>query len=266
LQNYYGGDKQQMLFRSTELTALGLVAGTTITAIKLNLVTADATLALQNLVMKMKNSTSTTMAAWETGLTTVRTAASYIPAVGLNTITLTTPFVWNGTNNLVIEINYSNANTGTTGSTFNTAKYSATSFVSTRFYRVDNATAATIDAFTGTPSNTYSQRNDVTFDYNIASNITWGPVTGLYNELGATTAYTGICQAFSTRYPKLYSNCNQCFRLHKYFNSCDNGKSITNSQLQWFSGDLLYHEFSSNPDRDASRRQFQRNRYNREYI
>ena len=200
LQNYYGGNKQQMLFRATELTGLGMVAGTSISAIRLNLVTADATWALQNLVVKMKNTATTTMAAWESGLTTVRPAAAYTPSVGLNTITLTSPFTWDGVNNVVIEINYSNANFGTTGSVFNTAKYSATTFVSTRFYRVDNASAATVDAFTGTPTATYSQRNDITFEYSTTSNITWSPLTGLYNETGATTAYTGTIA--STVYAK----------------------------------------------------------------
>lgn len=200
LQNYYGGNKQQMLFRATELTSLGMVAGTSISAFKLNLVTADATWALQNLVVKMKNTATTAMTAWESGLTTVRPAGSFIPAVGLNTLTLTTPFTWDGTSNLVIEINYSNANFGTTGSVFNTAKYSATTFVSTRFYRVDNVSAATVDAFTGTPSATYSQRNDITFEYTTTSNITWSPLTGLYNEAGATTAYTGTIA--STVYAK----------------------------------------------------------------
>ena len=191
LQNYYGGNKQQMLFTATELSGLGMVAGTSISAIKLNLVTADATLPLQNLVVKMKNTATTTMAAWESGMLPVRPAANYTPSVGINTITLGSPFTWDGINNLVIEINYSNGDAGTTGSTFNTAKYSATTYVSTRFYRVDNASAATIDAFTGTPSNIYSQRNDVTFEYTTTSNITWSPLTGLYNEIGATTAYTG---------------------------------------------------------------------------
>ena len=202
LQNYYGGNKQQMLFRTAELTTLGLVNGSTITAIKLNLVTADATLALQNLVVKMKNTTTNVMTtgAWESGMITVRTAASYTPSVGLNTITLTTPFVWNSANNLIIEINYSNGNAGTTLGVFNTAKYSATSFLSTKFYRVDNATAATVDAYTGTASNNYSQRNDVTFDYNNTANITWSPTTDLYTDAGATIGYTGTI--LSTVYAK----------------------------------------------------------------
>ncbi len=192
LQIYYGGAKQQMLFTAAELTSLGLTASAPITAIKLNLATADNTLGLQNLVVKMKNTATATMTTWESGMTTVRPAATYTPAVGLNTIALGTPFNWNGTDNLVIEINYSNNNGGTGGTTFNTAKYSTTAFQSTIFYRVDNNTAATIDAFTGTPSFSYNSRNDVTFDVATPlSNVTWAPQTGLYTDAGATTAYTG---------------------------------------------------------------------------
>ena len=194
LQNYYGGNKQQMIFRATELTALGFVSGSSITAIRLTLVAANSTVPLQNLVVKMKNTSSTTMASWETGLTLVRTAANYTPVIGENSISLTTAFVWDGTNNLIIEINYSNANGGVTNGNNNTAKYSATSFVSTRFYRVDNASAATVDAYVGTSASTtfnYSQRNDITFDYTNTANITWSPTTDLYTDAGATTGYTG---------------------------------------------------------------------------
>ena len=241
LQNYYGGDKLQMLFRSTELTPIGMVNNSTITAIKLNLATADPTVILQNLVVKMKNSTSTTMAAWETGMTTVRTAGNYTVSAGLNTITLTTPFVWDNTKNLVIEINYSNANAGTTGTTFNTAKYSSTTFVSTRWYRVDNASAATVDAYSGTASNTYSQRNDITFDFNNPATLTWSPVSGLYTDAGASSAYTGTpattvyanpATAGSYTYTATATNvgCSSSSNVNLTVNACG-GQTTLNLQL-----------------------------------
>ena len=192
LQNYYGGIKQQWIYTAAELSALGFSGGTQINAIKLDLVTANAAV-LNNLVIKMKNTTAGSFAsttAWEAGLTTVKAAASHIPVVGLNSFTLDTPFIWDGTNNLVIEMNYSNNNSG--GSvTFNTAKHSATSFVSTIFYRVDSQTAATVDAYVAAASFTYSSRNDVTFDYTIIAPITWTPLTDLYTDAVATIPYTG---------------------------------------------------------------------------
>ena len=207
-QNFFGGTKQQMLFRSAELTALGLVNGSTINSIKLNLATADPSVPLQNLVVKIKHSSLTTMNAWETGMTIVRNAASYIPAVGWNTLTFNTPFVWNGSSNLVIEINYSNNNGGTTNAIYNTAKYSLPGFQSTRFYRVDNASAATVDAFVGTPSNSYSSRNDVTFDFTNSANIAWSPVANLYTDAAASIAYTGTVAQTVYAKPTVAGNAN----------------------------------------------------------
>lgn len=198
LQNYYGGSKQQWIYRAAELSALGLSAGSKIKSIKLDLATADNTYTLQNLRVKMKNSATTAFssatAGWESGMTTVRNAANYTPAVNLNTIVLDTPFEWDGANSLVIEINYSNNNTGTSGTTYNTAKYSTTSFVSTIFYRNDTETAATIDGYTSTAgarSFSYSSRNDVTFEFE-NQKVTWLPAAGLYTDTALTIPYNGM--------------------------------------------------------------------------
>jgi hypothetical protein len=193
LQMYYGGTKQQMIYTAAELTSFGLVAGSKINSIEFNLVTANTTYSLDSLTVKMKNSASAsfpTASSWESGMTTVRPVAAYSPVVGWNNIALTTPFTWDGTSNLVIEVNYSNNNTGGS-TTFNTAKYSATGFVSTIFYRVDSKTATAVDAFTGTANYTYSQRNDLKFNITTPAAITWSPSAGLFTNSGATTAYSG---------------------------------------------------------------------------
>lgn len=201
LQNYYGGSKQQWIYRSSELTALGFVAGVKIKSIQLNLATADATYALLNLKVKMKNSATSafaTTSSWEGGLTTVRNAASYTPSVGTNTISLDTEFIWDGTSNIVLEINYSNNNAGTSGSTYTTAKYSATSYVSTIFYRVDSSPAATVDSYTGAANATYSARNDMSFGFT-EQKIIWSPAEGLYTDAALTIPYVANTNA-STLY------------------------------------------------------------------
>jgi hypothetical protein len=200
-QNYYGGAKQQMLFTAAELAALGMVPGTTITAIRFDLGAADNTYALDNFSVKMGHSNAATLTTWESSLTTVRSAASLTPQAGVNTITLSTPFVWNGTASLVIETSYSNNNGGTSGTTFNTAKYSTTTGQTTLFYRVDNTTAATLAAYTGTPSYSYTSRNNTGFDFSGTTTITWSPATGLYTDAAATVPYTG--GAATTVYAKI---------------------------------------------------------------
>ena len=191
-QAYYGGTKQQWIYTAAELTALGFIPNTQISAIKLDLATANTTYALNNLVVKMKNSATASFAtatSWEAGMTTVKAAANYTPVVGLNNFVLDAPFTWNGTDNLIIEMNYSN-NNGGNSTTYNTAKHSPTTFVSTIFYRADNAAGTAIDAYVGTASYTYSSRNDVTFEI-IAPAITWTSTgTGdLFTDAAGTIPY-----------------------------------------------------------------------------
>ncbi|MFT3911053.1 MAG: T9SS type A sorting domain-containing protein [Ferruginibacter sp.] len=191
-QIFYGGDKQQSLYLASELTALGMGPGSVISSVKFNLPTADATLSLASLRIKMKNTTTSSLTTtWEPSMTIVRTAAAFTPVVGINTLVLNTPFTWDGTSNLVVEVTYSNNNSGTTGTTYNTAKYSPTSFASTIFYRVDASSAATLNNYTGTVSFSYNSRTDMTFDFTNPGSITWSPQTGLYTNAGATTPYTG---------------------------------------------------------------------------
>ncbi len=189
LQNYYGGSKQQMIFTSAELSTLGFVAGTQINSIGVHMNSANTTYALQNLVVKVGHTSASDLSvSWIGGLTTVRPAASYTLNTGVNTLTFSTPFTWNGSSNLVIEINYSNNNTGTT-TTFNTATFDNTgTTVTTRFYRVDSQTAATVDAFVGAPTFTYTSRNRITFNTTTAYTYAWTPTTGLtpVSGIGAT--------------------------------------------------------------------------------
>ena len=201
LQAYYGGTKQQWIYTAAELTALGFIPNTSINGIKLELATANTAYALNNLVIKMKNSATASFASttWETGMTTVKAASSYTPVVGLNSFVFDAPFAWNGTDNLIIEMNYSNNNGGNT-TTYNTAKHSPTTFVSTIFYRADNLSVALMDAYAMTASYTYSARTDITFDLLYA--ITWTSTgTGdLFTDAAATVPYVAGSAA-----PKVYA-------------------------------------------------------------
>ena len=191
LQNYYGGTKQQWIYTAEELLDLGFQPGAPITQIGLNLNTANTTLALNGLVIKMKNTTVSSFAtssSWVTDMVTVKPAANYTPVVGINNFELETPFVWDG-NSLVIEMAYSNANSPSGGT--NSAKHSPTSFVSTLFYRVDSVTAANIYNYSGAASFTYSSRNDVIFTLDYNTDYTWAPFDGLYTDEEATIPYTG---------------------------------------------------------------------------
>lgn len=100
-------DRTQLLYKASQLTAAGICAGN-INAIGFNVVTPGA-YAMTSLTIKMKSTNITTLTAYETALSTVYSAGSYTPVVGANDFTLTSPFYWNGTDNIVIEVCFNNS-------------------------------------------------------------------------------------------------------------------------------------------------------------
>jgi hypothetical protein len=101
----YWGTKNQFLIRASELIAAGLSAG----SIGFQ-TTGSFAMNLTNFEIKMGMSPLTTMpAAYQTGLTTVYTSASYTPTLGNNIHLLTTPFIWDGTSSIIIETCFNNS-------------------------------------------------------------------------------------------------------------------------------------------------------------
>ena len=205
-QDYYGSTKQQMLIKATELSALGMTSnGATITNYGIYMGAVDG-LALPNVTIKMQNSSATllTTAVVSSGWTTVYYASSYTPVSGLNAIPLTTPFVWDGTSNLLVEINYADTTGTSTGlGGGNTSTYDTTSYVSTWLYRADSTSSSVINAYASpvnTAQFTYSSRSRMRFTFQNATAPTWSPTTGLYTDSGATAAYSGT--ALNTVYAK----------------------------------------------------------------
>lgn len=103
-------DRTQLLYKASQLTAAGVCAGT-INAIGFNVVTPGA-YSMTNLTIKMGSTALTTLSGYVAGLTTVYATASYSPLVGANDFTLSPTFVWNGTDNIVIEVCFDNSGWG----------------------------------------------------------------------------------------------------------------------------------------------------------
>ncbi|MFT3911075.1 MAG: T9SS type A sorting domain-containing protein [Ferruginibacter sp.] len=116
----------QIMWRASELIAAGLRQGN-ITAISFFI--TSGTTADNDFSIKMANTSATDMSTFvTTGFTTVFSAATFTPIVGTNTITLSTPFNWDGTSNLVMELCQGNPANSTTVSS--TARVDNTSFTS----------------------------------------------------------------------------------------------------------------------------------------
>jgi hypothetical protein len=105
LQDFYKTQRMQVLYTASELSAAGLVAGN-ITEIGWVATALNTSTLQENYKISMKSTTSTALTAtFESGATVVYGPTNYTPsATGNVMFTLTTPFVWDGTSNVLIEL------------------------------------------------------------------------------------------------------------------------------------------------------------------
>jgi hypothetical protein len=215
-----------MLVLASTLNSLGMSTGSVLSGLQLQMATADSTYGLSNLKVKLKNTSASVVSgtAMDTaGFTTVYAPVSnYLPVAGYNNFPFSTNFTWDGSSNLLIEINYSNNNSGATTPT-NTAYFSTTTFVSTAFYRADNTLSADINSYAGAPSFTYSTRNNLKFDFSKSTPITWSPTTNLFTDANATNAYTGTVR--NTVYAKPATS--SVFTANASINGCSTSTNVS---------------------------------------
>lgn len=139
LQDYYKTGRAQFLYTAAELSSAGLVAGN-ITEIGW-VVTSIGAAGLQegySISMKSTNATALTT-TFETGATLVYGPTDYTPsATGSVVFTLTTPFVWDGTSNIIIEVCAGNASGDYTENV--QCANSTLTYNGSAYYRSDTAT------------------------------------------------------------------------------------------------------------------------------
>ena len=207
---FWEGAKKQYMIQASELLAAGLTAGN-ITSLTFNLsAITSPNIPLQGYTIRLGNTASADLsAAFESGaMTTVYGPTAYTPLSGLNPHTFATPFFWNGTSNVVIDICFDNdpGNTCTAGSgtcyggSTTTEVYSTTSFTSHRGNYGDNNTGirdmcaaptGTLVTSTSRPNMILSGTSGGTATYN------WNPGNVTGNSFTATpplgvTTYTVV--------------------------------------------------------------------------
>jgi len=101
--------KSQYIITAAELSAAGMVGNRQITALAFNVITKSSTAAFTGYTISMANTSGTNLGSGfdATSLTQVY-SNNFTTAAGWNTITLTTPFTWNGTSNLLVNICFDN--------------------------------------------------------------------------------------------------------------------------------------------------------------
>ncbi len=105
---YWMDSRSQYLYTASEILAAGGLPGD-ITAIGFNVSTSDPYV-MNGFNVDMKNFAGSTITAFEsTGWTNVFSGTYSVPGTGVQTIDLTTPFVWDGTSNILVSVCFNNA-------------------------------------------------------------------------------------------------------------------------------------------------------------
>jgi len=164
---YYEDSKTDMLYTASEIIAGSGCAGN-ITKIAFD-VTSAASQTMNGFEVKMQHTSATSLSGFVTsGWTTVYSGTYSVSGTGLQYITLTTPFQYNGTDNLLIEICFNN-NDWTSNS-----KVNGTSASGKTWHRhVDNSSGCSLtggSAQTNRP-NVCLEINMLTGSQNISNSI-----------------------------------------------------------------------------------------------
>ncbi|HQQ95071.1 MAG TPA: T9SS type A sorting domain-containing protein [Bacteroidia bacterium] len=188
---YYGGQKMQFLVLATELNAAGFVNGSALNSISFPVVSLGGgwgTLVqdCKSFQISVGHTTLTSLLSFQSGLTVVRPAYDFTPvAASFNTHSFSSPFVWDGNSNLVIETVFSNNMVGTAATAV--MQYnSPAGFQSTVIYRADNQTFSAIAAATASNINVGAARPDFKLNALSLGSYTWSPSLGLSSANQAT--------------------------------------------------------------------------------
>lgn len=206
--NYWYQGWRQFVYTAAELQALGLGAGN-ITSISFNISTLPSPSTVNNFAVRLGTTTNSTLTTYQTtGLTLAYGPSNYTPVVGLNTITLSTPYSWDGVSNILIDIRedgqYASANSKTYVSTTasNTVLHSYSSTNNTSYYTssptptasntrpnvvfagqvaCQSARKAVVATVTTPPALTISSNSSTICESNSTSTVTLSSTTSNYN-------------------------------------------------------------------------------------
>jgi len=157
----WGGYKHQYLIRASELEAIGLVNGSLINSIGFNVVGYTGTTFNDFSVAVGTTSAANLSSGYITGLTEIVPPAGYMPTTGINYFDMSTPLVWDGVSNIVIQTCFNN---GDWGGTSVAVEYSSIPFVGHRYTYADYSTYAAICGSSSGSTVTTSERPLVFFN------------------------------------------------------------------------------------------------------
>ena len=195
--------KSQYLWLASELTTAGLGAGT-IDKLKLDFSALGSDLNYLTIKIKHTNLSALTETTYEkNGFTEVYKMNTIIPGTGVQTLNLTTPFVWDGVSNLAIELCFSNS----TGGTNHTLVGETTAF----------------------NSGVYSPQDDGTLEY------VWGD----YTEIPAA-AFAAIDSFVTISFWQYGDTASLPKNTYMFEGKDVNGRRVLNSHLPWSNSNVYW--------------------------
>ena len=101
---YYKSRHGQAVYTKAELNAVGIFGPISITQLGFDVVGVPNQF-LTNFIIRLKHTTATNVSSTQTadGMITVYGPVNYTPSTGWDMLSLNTPFLWNGTDNLVVD-------------------------------------------------------------------------------------------------------------------------------------------------------------------
>jgi hypothetical protein len=182
--------RNQYLITKAELNAAGINSATEITSLGFNVLSAGSgVIASYTISLANTSATSLSSSYLSPTYTAITTRTNFSVTTGLNSYTFATPFSWDGSSNILVNI----CHTGTINSSANAAVTNFSSIVSAVSTGANTCTATT--GATG-----FFSRPNIYLTVKTNSPITWSPTAGLFVNAAATTAYTGT--ATTTVYAK----------------------------------------------------------------
>jgi hypothetical protein len=179
--------RSQYVLLASELTNSGMTAGY-ITSIAFNINSASSQV-MNGLNISLKNTSTSTLSGWETGLTAVYSGNYTVPGTGWQAITFQTPFYWDGTSNLLYQFCFDNTS------------YTTYSMIDYRITATSQMIYTFADGSTGCDMTGFSNENKipiVRFNYHPAPTFSWTPTATLNSSNipdpiatpSSTTTYT----------------------------------------------------------------------------
>ncbi|MFP9099079.1 fibronectin type III domain-containing protein [Flavobacterium sp. RHBU_24] len=200
----WGGVKTQYIITAAELQAAGVFAGP-INSVGFT-ITSLGTATLNSFALSIGTTTQNVATSTHIdGLVPVYSNAAQTLTTGLNNYVFSSPFVWNGTSNIVVQVCFSNVNFGGTSSA---VQYDNPGYVSATYTYADNQAASAIcptltGAVNGSGGTTTNNgRAKMTFNATTICNSARVPVVATITAapaITATAADTVLCAGETTQ-------------------------------------------------------------------